>query len=1158
MLYAQGCQLPGKSTSTPNDRAKFGDNVRTTAFRTPEEERLGFHLPEGFEITLFAAEPDITKPMNMEFDDRGRLWVTQSSEYPLPADPGNGKDRITILEDTDGDGKADRFTPFDSKLNIPIGILPMTDGAIAYSIPNLTRYRDTDDDGKADQEKVVLGPFGYRDTHGMVNNLVRGFDGWVYACHGFTNLSTVAGNDGDSITMHSGNTFRFRPDGSRVEQTTFGRVNPFGNAYDERGYLYSVDCHSKPIYQLIFGAEYPHFGKKAPGIGFAPEMMSYELGSTAIAGLVYYTGLQFPEEYRHSFFSGDVVTCQINRNTITHTGSTPISKREADFLISDDPWFRPVDIKVGPDGALYVADFYNRIIGHYEVDLKHPGRDRVSGRIWKIRYVGKKPHQNLPVTDWSKASLPELVAGLNHPQLNVRLKIADRLVEVGQQKAVEPVRQLMAAPNVAPKTYVQGLWILNRLNALSDEQLGVALTHAEPLIQLHALRVLIERPVFSEKQHQLVTQALTSAQPDIRRVAATVLGRFPNKADLAALTDLYDKTGVEDSHLRHTVLVAVRDLLREPAIMAQVPGQHWTAPQLAVLSKALTDVPTPQAAAYVLDQLQRDRLPADQLNDLMAYISRYLPASRQNEAIEMVRKKFARAYDSQLSLYQTMLGGMAQSGTALSPIMKEWGIDLAKHYLSGISETSDAWKIRSLDKPGETSVWTVSRDLATQKVSAVRMLLGQWATTSQLYSTTFELPQSLRLNVYDNDLFNRETKVGLSKNAVRVRLADGGKIIAEYRAQQQNPAQDGDLIQQPTLDLGAFRGQRGYLEVIDSSKTSTIGIGQLEPAVLAIPERSPGEIAEQRILAAELAGKYNITALEPALQQLLRARWMDYRVRTTAAASLMGMAPERNTALLAEVFTDRLEPVALRQKLVASLGQVASEKVYAQLANGLSGSARPLQVAIANELANSPAGISHLIMALTDEQVGPDVLAETSVRERLAAKASAEQQKQLTNLLASGASEREEREKLILARTAGLNAANASTEVGRSVFMNNCSMCHQIKGSGGLVGPQLDGIGNWGQKALTEKILDPNRSISEAFRTYNIVLKNGQTQTGLYRRAEGEVIVFANLDGKEFSVAKSDMKEYKASKYTLMPDQFRHTIPEKDFYALVTYLLSVK
>lgn len=147
--------LPAIAVNADLDE-KFKEHVRTTEFKTPEEERLSFKLPPGFEVTLFASEPQITKPINMAFDEKGRLWVTQSSEYPMAAGPGTGTDRITILEDKDGDGKADRFTDFRNDLNIPIGIMPVKDGAIAYSIPNIYRFADNDHDGKAEKKLYCL------------------------------------------------------------------------------------------------------------------------------------------------------------------------------------------------------------------------------------------------------------------------------------------------------------------------------------------------------------------------------------------------------------------------------------------------------------------------------------------------------------------------------------------------------------------------------------------------------------------------------------------------------------------------------------------------------------------------------------------------------------------------------------------------------------------------------------------------------------------------------------------------------------------------------------------------------------------------------------------------------------------------------------------
>lgn len=1171
LFHVLGCKPPQNksgqnvtvaNTPQPAETDIYAEHIRTSGFKTPEEERLSFVLPEGFEVTLFASEPDITKPMNMEFDDRGRLWVTQSSEYPVAAGESDGKDRITILEDKNGDGRADTFTHFDDNLNIPIGIMPVADGAIAYSIPNLYHLKDKDNDGKADSREILLGGFGHKDTHGMVNNLMRGYDGWLHVCHGFSNVSNVAGTDGDSIRMTSGNTFRVKLDGSRVEQTTFGRVNPFGYAYDEKGYLYSVDCHTKPITQLIFGGDYPHFGKKAPvGLGFAPAMMTYDLGSTALAGLVYYTGTQFPAKYRGSFFTGDVVTCRIDRNTVAFNGSTPSSKKEEPLLVSKDPWFRPVDIKVGPDGALYIADFYNRIIGHYEVALNHPGRDRVNGRIWKVTYKGTEAHDNLPVTDWSKATIGQLLQGLKHPQLNTRLKVADRIVDTWKGKAIEPVKGLLAN-NPDATSYIHALWILHRLGALDDRLLDNALEYHEPVVKIHALRILSERDAISDAHYRRVTEALKNSDPFTRRTAAEVLSRFPKSENLALLMDLYEKTPKEDTHLRYTALLGVRNSLKNTSVMWRVPAMQWTDAQLALLNKALLDVPSSAGAAFVLDYTLTHELdPGDLLNNL-EYIGRLAAPYQVEKAINLINVKFANEPEKQLSLYRTIQAGIRQSGASPSPKMVTWGEQLAGKFLTHISAETETWKIRKVTKNADpVNSWTVSERFLVDVMPAFRIVLsekGGYGPQSALYSVPFKLPSSLKMNVFDNDVHNRAERKGISKNSVKIRLAGSGKVVAEYRVSQTEPMQFKDLIRNATFNLAGYEGQMGYIEAADSSQTGSVGIGQFEPEVVAIPEKGPSTSSEQRITAAEIAGEYHIKSLQPALRSILQTKWMDYTVRSAAAGALMNIDPGKNVDVLANVFNDPAELPTLREKLAVAMGQAASPSVYETLKKQLASGARNLQIVIATVLANTSEGIGYLLKAFKDEELGADIATEVAVQERLTSNADPSQQTQMRQLLTAGANEREERQKLIDARIANFKPATAFSDAGKVIFVQNCSGCHQIQGSGGLVGPQLDGIGNWGHKALTQKILDPNRNITEAFRTYNITLKNEKTLTGLYRRTEGETIVFADMTGQEFSVVKGDMKEYRASKYTLMPDQFRNIIPEKDFYALLEYLLGVK
>ena len=213
-------------------RAADTSLVRSSGPLSPEEQQIKLKVPDGFEIQLFASEPMINKPINLAQDARGRIWVSSTVEYPYAAkkdrwvdEKGSrvrgSADAVKILEDTDGDGKADKVTNFADGLNIPTGVVPWhkaehKDGCIAWSIPNIWYFADTDGDGKCDHREVLFGPLGYeKDTHGMCSSF-RLRDGWVYATHGFNNKSKLVAKDGSELEMHSGNVFRFRPDGSHA------------------------------------------------------------------------------------------------------------------------------------------------------------------------------------------------------------------------------------------------------------------------------------------------------------------------------------------------------------------------------------------------------------------------------------------------------------------------------------------------------------------------------------------------------------------------------------------------------------------------------------------------------------------------------------------------------------------------------------------------------------------------------------------------------------------------------------------------------------------------------------------------------------------------------------------------------------------------------
>src|SRR5262245_30383519 len=203
-LLASGVLLLALFSLAPSQDIKV-ELVASTEALSPEDEKKAFRLPPGFEAELVAAEPDIAKPMNIAFDDRGRLWVTDTLEYPFPAAPGKKpRDSVKVLEDFGPDGRARKVTTFADGLNIPIGLLPLLGGreAIVFSIPNIWKLTDTDGDGKVDKREVLYEKYGSRDTHGMTNAFTWSFDDWVYACHGFNNDSTIKAKDGSTIKMN--------------------------------------------------------------------------------------------------------------------------------------------------------------------------------------------------------------------------------------------------------------------------------------------------------------------------------------------------------------------------------------------------------------------------------------------------------------------------------------------------------------------------------------------------------------------------------------------------------------------------------------------------------------------------------------------------------------------------------------------------------------------------------------------------------------------------------------------------------------------------------------------------------------------------------------------------------------------------------------------
>ncbi|MGD9723054.1 MAG: PVC-type heme-binding CxxCH protein [Pirellulales bacterium] len=663
--------------------------VAPTDARSPQEQQKLFHLPPGFEIQLFASEPAIHKPMNITFDAAGRLFVTDTLEYPYPAaDDSAARDTVKILTDTNLDGAADEVTTFVDGLNIPLGVMPVPRGAIVYTIGSVLRCVDADGDGKADARDVLYGNFGSRDTHGMVNSFTHGQDGWLYACHGFANDSAPQGTDGHRVKMNSGNTFRMRFDGSRVEQFTHGQVNPFGLAFDPLGNLYSADCHSMPLYLLLRGAYYPSFGKAHDGLGFGPTMIKHDHGSTGIGGVAFYAAAQFPPEYRGTVFIGNPVTGRVNHDRLAAHGSTYEAIEQPDFITCDDPWFRPVNLQVGPDGALYIADFYNKIIGHYEVPLEHPGRDRERGRIWRVVYTGSGVDG--PITTAppigprvSQASLQRLLELLGDENLTLRTQATHELVERIGAPAIEPLRMLVASASSTPTQRAHGMWALERLKGLTPELLGQLARDGDRLVRVHTMKLLAER----DAEHvSLVLAGLADSDPFVRRAAADALGRHPSAEHVQPLLKLWAATPAEDTHLIHVARMALRDQLLLPGVYAALPqmvGDH--SDSLQRLAEVSLGAPTTESAEFVFAQLQAGRLP-ERRDPYLHHAARHISHDRLGEVYDFALSRTSENADEQARWVKALGRATQERGTALREDVNAWAARLASQFLAANQE----------------------------------------------------------------------------------------------------------------------------------------------------------------------------------------------------------------------------------------------------------------------------------------------------------------------------------------------------------------------------------------------------------------------------------------------------------------------------------------
>jgi putative heme-binding domain-containing protein len=497
-------------------------------------------VPPGFRVEIVAAEPQIVNPLAMTFDDRGRIWITESIEYPRrPA--GKGRDRIKILEDQDQDGRADTVTVFAGDLNVPSGIAIGFGGVWVVNAPDLLFFplRDGADGadgagggagegegGEREREVVVTG-FGRTDIHELPNSLTWGPDGWLYGLNGVFNRSrVVSGGKELSFTCAL---FRVHPRTRAFEVVCEGTSNPWGLVWSPRGSAIVSACHWAKDHVFHF-VESAYYQRQA---GAYPEH-AWPIGSvsdhghqkTAYCGLAYLDSDAYPEEYRDRLYMGNVHGNCINADILERDGSTYTSRAAPDLLTADDAWFMPVSQKVGPDGYLYVLDWYDRYHCYQDANRDPAGVDRERGRLYRLRYGGD-PRRSAGL-DAAAADDSLLFSQLGDPNIHVRERAQRLLTERDTPAIRRELGEMLVAHSLGRKARIHALWALVGTGRLEPELHAALLVHPDPTFRAWGVRAAGEAgrvpDTVRERLAALATDAAAEVQLQVAIAARKVAG----------------------------------------------------------------------------------------------------------------------------------------------------------------------------------------------------------------------------------------------------------------------------------------------------------------------------------------------------------------------------------------------------------------------------------------------------------------------------------------------------------------------------------------------------------------------------------------------------------------------------------------------------------
>jgi len=1207
---------------------------------TPEEERAEFTLPPGFQIELVASEDTergFGKFVAVDWDLQGRLWTMTALEYPVDANESpevakalyasRAKDKVLVYDrdpkSPTGYARAPRV--FADGLAIPLGILPYKNGVYVQHGPDIVFLSDTDGDGKADKREVMLTGFGVQDSHLFPHQFTRAPGNWIWFAQGAFNYGKVKTTKGAEVQFNQTRMAKFRYDGSDFDITSQGPCNIWGLVLNGNGQAWIQEAndfgypmmpfHEYANYPGCSGSTWKSYAPEFPGTA-----TEFAMGGTGLSGLALSdsgsrrgdeavrlltsaaTSGIWPAPYAGQFYIANPITRKIQAIQVTPDGPRFRYQKLPDFVLSSDEWFRPVALRTGPDGCLYIVDWYNKIISHNEVPRNHPERDKKRGRIWRVKHKDAKPFD---VPDFNKLSGDELVAKLGGPSIP-QSHMAWQAITDRQMKDLTPkLKKIVGDKKAETARRLGALFALEGLKAIDRSTVSPLLADTDRNLRREAARVYGEHLAQNIAD---LTKLPNDADPEVRAEVARSSG--------AALRALGAQGGSVTAPAVGMIASIAREPLAAPTMKSTQSGRTIKTGDAydREFERYVARLQLEQHPALVAKFLDSDaarNLPVE--NRLVATLA--LEPKASSVRVAKLLPQLSRPPGDEELLRLAQFPDEPGVGEALKTVLQKPETRTgALESLLRVRTKLDAAKLRPL-------LTDAARELLAQNTSEAVDLGTKLASAFQLAGVESQLVGIVKTGKPPVVLAAlralREVKSGevalfadLAKSSANTEIQTEAVAALASSRDMTGPEQLASLY--PTLPAAA---KKVALTSLSGTKAGATALVKSVCGGAIAKEELDGVTFDR--LQTLLGPNADLAALMQEMESLFRPllrlngqdnaytdggfhldgpftieTWVKLDEGISNDDGILGV-PD---ALSMNFFGGQFRVWVggqIHDAIVAKKKTVPDVWTHLAVTRDAAGKFRIYQNGELDTADSKPAPqkFSNVRIGWTTTPKGTaGWLSEFRVwnRERSAADIRADFDRSFTpdtkpdglvglfsgnswGRIHGGAKVMKSQDfpPLLTAAEAAAVAQKFSkfhalaekpgdVAKGKALFASVCQQCHTVGGQGGQVGPVLNGAGAMGVESLLRNLLTPNAAMEPGYRVFRVELKDGDVLDGIRVSEDKDAIVLRRPNMADTRIAQRDVRKAAFTKSSVMPEGLLDALPPEQVSDLFAYLKTLK